>query len=166
MEYAKRGRSIVKTGLTLAAACSLTMAFGTYVAATAEPAGAALKTQKQKMLKIRIDVEGTPIMATLDDNATSRDFASLLPLTLSLDDYAATEKVSDLPRKLSTNGAPFGVTPVTGDLTYYAPWGNLAIFHKGFRYSAGLIKLGKIDRDVAPFRRSGRLRATFTLVGE
>jgi hypothetical protein len=40
-------------------------------------------------------IEGTPITATLDDNEIARDFASLLPLTLT--DYAATEKISDLP---------------------------------------------------------------------
>jgi hypothetical protein len=37
---------------------------------------------------------------------TSRDFAALLPLTLTLKDYAATEKISDLPKRLSTDGAP------------------------------------------------------------
>jgi hypothetical protein len=35
-----------------------------------------------------------------------------------------------------------------GDIAYYAPWGNLAIFHKDFGYSDGLIILGKIDGDV------------------
>ncbi|WP_337926728.1 cyclophilin-like fold protein [Paenibacillus caui] len=30
-------------------------------------------------------------------------------------------------------------------ITYYAPWGNLAIFYRDFRYSSGLIKLGSID---------------------
>jgi hypothetical protein len=32
-------------------------------------------------MKIRMDVDGTRITATLDDNATSRDFASPLPRT-------------------------------------------------------------------------------------
>jgi hypothetical protein len=117
------------------------------------------------MLKLRIDVEGTPITVTLDDNATARDFVLLLPLTLSLEDYAATEKVSDLPRRLSTNRAPPGFAPVTGDVTYYAPWGNLAIFHKDFRYSAGLVKLGKIDSGIAILRRPGPLKATISLAG-
>jgi len=31
-------------------------------------------------MKIRMDVEGTEVTATLDDNATSRDFVPLLPL--------------------------------------------------------------------------------------
>ena len=57
-------------------------------------------------MKIRMIVEGTPLTPTLDDSAAAWDFASLLPLSLTLTDYAATEKVSDLPRRLSTEGAP------------------------------------------------------------
>jgi hypothetical protein len=38
-----------------------------------------------------MDLEATAITATLVDNETSRDFVSLLPLTLTLTDYAATE---------------------------------------------------------------------------
>jgi hypothetical protein len=45
-------------------------------------------------MKIHIEVEGKKISATLVDNATSRDFISLLPLTLTLRDYAGTEKIS------------------------------------------------------------------------
>jgi hypothetical protein len=44
-------------------------------------------------VKIRIDVEGTPVMAALADTEPARDVASLLPLTVTLADYAATEKV-------------------------------------------------------------------------
>jgi hypothetical protein len=53
-------------------------------------------------MNIRIDVASREIRATLDDNETARDFASLLPLTLTLEDYSATEKISDLPKRLST----------------------------------------------------------------
>ena len=55
-----------------------------------------------KMMKIRLKFETTTFTATLNDNATTRDFISLLPLTLTLKDYAQTEKVSVLLKKLST----------------------------------------------------------------
>jgi hypothetical protein len=115
-------------------------------------------------MKIRMSSEGTPITATLDDNATSRDFVSLLPLTLTLKDYAATEKISDLPRKLSTAGAPPGNEPHVGDFSYYAPWGNLALFYRDFDYSVGLVKLGTIDAGVEVLRRPGSLRVKVELV--
>ncbi len=115
-------------------------------------------------MKIRMDVEGTEVTATLDDNATSRDFVSLLPLTLTLKDYAETEKVSDLPKRLSTEGAPPGSDPSVGDIAYYAPWGNLAVFHRAFGYSTGLVTLGRIDAGVEALRRPGRLTVKIELV--
>lgn len=111
-------------------------------------------------MKLRIDVNGTPVTATLDDNETSSDFVSLLPLTLTLEDYNGTEKISDLPKKLSTKDAPAGIDPSAGDIAYYAPWGNLAIFYKDFAYSRRLVKLGRIDSRVEVFERPGQLRVT------
>src|SRR5438067_804019 len=101
--------------------------------------------QQVRTMRIRMDIEGTAITATLDDNETARDFVSLLPLTLTLNDYAATEKMSDLSRSLSTKGAPPGTDPSIGDITYYSPWGNLALFYKDSGYASGLVKLGRID---------------------
>jgi len=101
--------------------------------------------EEKTAMKIRISTRNTVLTATMLDNATSRDFMSMLPLTVTLRDYAGTEKISDLPRKLSTQGAPPGSDPTVGDITLYAPWGNLAIFYKDFRYSSGLIILGRID---------------------
>jgi hypothetical protein len=122
-----------------------------------------VKTQV-KTMKTRLKLENAAITATLDDNATSRDFASLLPLTLTLTDYAETEKISDLPKRLSTEGAPAGSDPAVGDITYYAPWGNLAIFHKDFGYSSGLVKLGRIDSGVEALKRPGPLKVTIERV--
>jgi hypothetical protein len=73
-------------------------------------------------MKILMNASGTHITATLDDSVTSKDFASLLPLTLTLNDYNGTERMSDLPKRLSTRGAAEGVAPVAGDIAYYAPW--------------------------------------------
>jgi len=95
--------------------------------------------------KIKIVIDKDTLTANLNNNPTTRDFISLLPLELKLDDYAGTEKVSYLPKKLSTEDSPSGFDPSVGDITYYSPWGNLAIFYKDFGYVKGLINLGKID---------------------
>jgi len=86
-------------------------------------------------MNIRMTINGKAVTATIADNATAKDFVSLLPLTLTLEDYNATEKIAYLPRKLSTKGAPAGIDPSVGDLAYYAPWGNVAIFYRDFGYS-------------------------------
>lgn len=103
------------------------------------------------------------LSATLDDTDVARDFASLLPLALTLTDYAAAEKVTDLPRKLWTSGAPEGMAASAGDIMHYAPWGNLALFYRDAPHASGLVRLGRFDdRDaaIAVLRKPGRLRVT------
>jgi hypothetical protein len=111
-------------------------------------------------MKIRIKLEDKVLTATLIDGKTARDFVSQLPLTLTLEDYASTEKISDLPKKLSTDGAPSGSDPSVGDIAFYAPWGNLAIFYRDAEYAKGLIILGKIDGDAAVFDVPGSMKVT------
>ena len=111
-------------------------------------------------MKIRLTTNGKAVTATLIDNATSRDLRSLLPLTLTLEDYEATEKIAYLPRKLSTADAPPGFDPSVGDIAYYAPWGNLAIFHKDAPYAKGLVQLGRIKSGLEALVARGQLRTT------
>jgi len=115
-------------------------------------------------MRIRIKLEDKVLTATLIDSKTARDFVSQLPLTLTLEDYAATEKISDLPKRLSTEGAPSGSDPSVGDIAFYALWGNLAIFYRDAEYANGLIILGKIDGDVAAFNVPGSLKVTIESV--
>ena len=72
---------------------------------------------QETLMKIEIIVEGETATATLYDTPTGRDFASLLPLSLTLEDYDDIERISDLPRRLSTVQAPDGMTPEAGDIT-------------------------------------------------
>lgn len=99
-------------------------------------------------MQIQLTIGDGVLPATLIDNAASRDFAALLPLTLALTDFNRTEKIADLPSRLSTDGCPPGTKPEIGDITYYAPWGNLAIFYRAFGYSKGLVKLGHLEQGV------------------
>ena len=100
---------------------------------------------REESMNIQLIINGHRLQATLENTPSGRVFYALLPLTLSAKDYANTETIADLPRKLTTEGAPAGVDPQIGDITYYAPWGNLALFHRDFGYSNGLIRLGHID---------------------
>lgn len=99
-------------------------------------------------MKIRIQIEAHTLTATLDDCLAARSFLALLPLSLTLTDYGSREKIADLPSKLSTDGAPAGIDPDVGDITYYAPWGNLAVFYRDFGFSSGLVRLGRLDAGV------------------
>lgn len=109
--------------------------------------------------RIQISVDGTVLSAVLNDSKAAQEFATMLPLTLRLEDYNGTEKISDLPRKLTRQGAPAGFDPSAGDITFYAPWGNLALFYRDFRYSEGLLPLGRIEAGVEALSRPGPIAA-------
>lgn len=110
-------------------------------------------------MHIRVTLDGREAEATLNDSPAARDLVSLLPLTLDLKDFHGTERIADPPRKLTTENAPEPQAPKTGDLTYYAPWGNLAIFYKdGPSASSDLLVLGHINADAG--RLSGADRIT------
>ncbi|WP_307840806.1 cyclophilin-like fold protein [Streptomyces sp. GESEQ-4] len=104
-------------------------------AATTSPA-------RTTAMNIRLTLNGHHIAATLNDSPTARDFAAQLPLSLSLRDLHQAEKIADLPRELSTSGAPEGADPKPGDLAYYAPWNQLATYYRDAPYAAGLVPLG------------------------
>jgi hypothetical protein len=142
-------------------------------AATTQPAaapgtttGIPTETEEGSQVELRLRFGETVLRATPLDSETTRDFISLLPLTLTLSDYAQTEKVSDLPRRLSTAGAPEGVDPDVGDIAYYEPWGNLAIYYRDFGYSSGLVRLGTIDSGIQELAAmSGDFTVTIELAG-
>ncbi len=51
-----------------------------------------------------------------------------------------------------------------GDITYYAPWGNLAIFIRDFEYSSGLVLLAEIDDDIDALNVSGPKSVTIEII--
>ncbi|WP_432698043.1 cyclophilin-like fold protein [Marinobacterium sp. YM272] len=108
-------------------------------------------------MKIRMIINGEPVPARLDDNPSARDFFARLPLTLTFEDYASTEKIAYLEQPLDQQDAPAGYSASAGDITYYAPWGNLALFYKGFGYAKGLIRLGNLEERAELLATPGKL---------
>ena len=110
----------------------------------------------QAMMRIRFSFADQSFTATLIDTPPARSLMALLPLEREIEDYSDNEKIVRLPGRLSEEGAgPFG-DEAPGDLCYYAPWGNLALFYAGYRYSRGLIRLGRLDGGVEPLMKRGR----------
>jgi hypothetical protein len=126
----------------------------------------ATQASNSKPVQVVLRADGATVLVTLDDNDTSKDFVRLLPLELTLEDYAGTEKISYLPRKLSTRKAPLGYLPHSGDVAYYAPWGNLALYYEGFDYSPGLIRLGQVQSGLERLRQPGPMKVLIEQVSE
>ncbi|MGW6588937.1 cyclophilin-like fold protein [Streptomyces globisporus] len=166
----RRALTVATTGLLLAAtACSegssaeqapTTSAVSSSAPASPPASASASPTGSDRStpMDIRVTIDGQEVEATLNDSPAARDLASLLPLTLDLEDFHGTERIADPPRKLTTENAPEPQAPKTGDLTYFAPWGNLAIFYKdGPSASADLLVLGHIDADADQLSGADRI---------
>ena len=96
---------------------------------------------------VRFTAGSTSVEVTIDqDNPAVRDFLSMLPLTLTLEEFAGREKIAYLPRELAHTGSP-GSDPEDGDLIYYVPWGNIGFYYNtaGIGYSDQTIHLGTYD---------------------
>lgn len=100
---------------------------------------------KGETTMIKMTFNGNEIRGEIENTRSGKEFLSQLPITLKFEDYNSTEKISYLPEKISGEGEPEGFTPKRGDISYYMPWGNLAIFYRDFRYSRSLIKIGFLN---------------------
>ena len=107
-------------------------------------------------MRLRFTFADQDFTATLEDNPSARDLFSMLPLDLTIDDYATNEKIAYLPRKLTEEGSGRFGNEAVGDLCYYAPWGNLAMFHGPYHWSRGLIRLGRLDGGAKPLLVRGQ----------
>lgn len=111
--------------------------------------------QEPTTMKVRFLFDRHTVNATLYDNPSARDFASMLPLDLKIEDYSTNEKIAYLPRKLTEEGSGRFGNEQPGDVCYYAPWGDVILFYAAYRYSSGLIRLGRVDGGIEPMLTRG-----------
>ena len=108
-----------------------------------------LKLNAGESMKIEVKFEGVTLKATLNDRTAAKQLYAMLPLNLKLENFGDLEKIFYLPGKLDTVGMSVNERVQSGDITYYAPWGNVAIFYKPYGGNGDLYKLGKFDEDIA-----------------
>src|SRR5882762_8580247 len=119
-------------------------------------------------MKIGLRVGDKALTATLIDSATTRDFVSLLPLTITMNDLFSREKFGHLPRELSEGGNRARSYAV-GDVIYWSPGPDVAIFyrHDGQSIpSPGIIVLAKIEAGVEALSVAGPVSVTIEAVKE
>ncbi|WP_214475654.1 cyclophilin-like fold protein [Mesorhizobium sp. dw_380] len=123
---------------------------GAALAATVLPRPASSQQRKDPAsqeptdMRITMTFDGRTMTATLYDNPSARDFFAMLPLDLTIENYAHNEKIAYLPRKLTEEGSGAFGNERPYDLCYFVPWGNLAMFYAEYRHP-GLIRLGRFD---------------------
>jgi hypothetical protein len=90
---------------------------------------------------------------TTNDNASARDLAAQLPLTLTFSDLNNVEKTAPLPRELSLEGASEGDDPVVGDIGYWSPDGNLVFYYGDVGFWNGIVRIGEFDGEMDAIER-------------
>ncbi len=94
--------------------------------------------------RVKISNDRHELFAVLNDSPTARDFLSMLPMTIAMKDYSGSGKIGYPDRKLSAEGAPARIAPAVGGFTYYAPYGDIAIWYTDFAPEESLFELGEI----------------------
>lgn len=136
--------SEVRVAILGVISCACLFFFGSSCMAESSTLEEQMNTNTQAV-RVRMLFGDHEAVVSLVDNPSSRDFLSLLPLTMTFEDFNHIEKISVLPRKLQTAGAPSSCDPDVGTFAYYVPWGNLSIFYRDFRHSSGLVPLGHVE---------------------
>ena len=94
------------------------------------------------------------LAARLLDNATARDLAAQLPLTLSFRDHNGVEKTAPLPRELSLDDPSAGHDPRAGDIGYWGPGGDFVLYYDDDApYFDGIVRIGELDGDMGALQR-------------
>jgi hypothetical protein len=119
-------------------------------------------SERTTNMKIRISIADKVVIATVADNATARDFVSVLPLSVSMKDLFGREKYGDLRKALSVKG-PRKNTYEVGDIAYWFPDHQFAVYyHQDGEAipSPGVIPIAKIDAGAEAFSVPGSVKVT------
>ena len=154
------GRTLVGSALTLAMSLIVTCSSKAETPSSSKPKRAPSETSHN--MKINVKISGKTFTATLADNPTARDFVSLLPLKVSMNDLFGREKYGDLPRAISEK-APRTNSYRVGDIAYWSPDHQLAVYYRHDNQripSPGIIPVAKLDAGVEAFQVPGSVNVT------
>ena len=113
-------------------------------------------------MKIHINIGGKILAAGLADNVTAQDFASVLPLNVTMKDLFGREKYGDLPKPLSENG-PRKSRYQVGEIAYWCPDHQFAVYYHQDGESIpspGIIPIARIDAGTEAFNVPGSVKVT------
>jgi hypothetical protein len=127
---------------------------------------AASVASAQETRQIRIKLGNQVVTGSLNSSEAAKNFISMLPLTIEMDDHLRREKTGVIPEPLSerTPGSP---TYELGDLGYWRPRNSFVIFYRqdGLTIPGpGIVRLGKIDSGIEIFDRPGTVEVTVELI--
>ena len=92
-------------------------------------------------ISVRSDADGYEIIYELNGSQAARGLYEQLPLTTKVEPFSNNEMIFYPPEELDTADAPLsGGQP--GSLSYYAPWGDVALLYAPCSPNGGLYEIG------------------------
>lgn len=110
---------------------------------------------------ITLKISNTTFRAVLEENATARAFAALLPLTMTMNELNGNEKYYMLPDNLPTASSRHGRIE-NGDLMLYGS-NCIALFYDTFTTSYSYTRIGKVVEPNGLAAAVGNGRVTVTM---
>lgn len=98
--------------------------------------------------RVKLTINGQTAVIAMLNNDAAKDFISMLPMSVTFEDYNNIEKIAMPLRRLNLGNAPTSSDPDVGSFAYYEPCGNLSVFYRDFRESNRLIPLGTFEYGV------------------
>lgn len=124
-------------------------------------------SEKEKEIKMNIEVNGHMLTATLTDNSSAKAFAEMIksePLTIEMNDYGNFEKVGKLPESLPKNDEQ--ISTEAGDIILYQ--GNQVTIYYD-KNTWNFTRLGRIDNitqeELKKILGAGSVSVTFSVDG-
>ena len=113
--------------------------FGTAQAAQSDPRGAAPSLSG---MKVKISSAGHEATFRLYDTRAAKDLYDQLPLHLELENFRDAQWMFYPPKKLAVTQAEAYHDGKKGELSYYAPWGDVFMLYKDFYAGDEMHRLG------------------------
>jgi len=107
-----------------------------------------VSTDANGVVRVQLKIGDEIVTAGLDDTPPAREFAAMLPTTISMHELLSQEKAGELPRGITVDGAQRESTYAVGMIGYWAPSNDIAIIYAGDGRPVpqpGLVRLGTVD---------------------
>ena len=118
---------------------------------------------KANQVRVKITVGGTPLFATLENNATTKALVEKMPLTLPMEDLYDREMCYRFGAHALPTDSLRSDGYAVGDIAYWPPRGSLVILYAQNGEHFERAHLGHIDSGVELFKNTGDASVTFEL---
>ncbi|MEO3480195.1 cyclophilin-like fold protein [Phaeobacter sp. CAU 1743] len=116
--------------------------FGAFAAPTQQ--AVASEQTLDGTMQIKISTREVTLVYDLNSSQAAQELYAQLPMIIDVENYGGIEKIFYPPEKLGTKNTPLARNVRAGTLAYYAPWGDVVMFHGRFGTAADLYELGDI----------------------